>query len=240
MARTDSLTLGRLKEVLFYDPESGEFSWRKSRGTKIAGSLTGNKRTDGYSYIKIDTVLYRKSRLAWFYVHGMWPSDHTDHINGNTSDDRIVNLRPATCSQNLGNRKVANKGSSGHKGIHFDTDKNRFLAYISCQTKRYFLGGYISKKTAQGVYLAASRLLFGEFSRDGEIEPDSEHFEIARRRINGSLHSRKRAIRCRDLDVVFASMSDAARSIGMLPTSIHQAIRTKGRASGLRFEYAEY
>jgi hypothetical protein len=60
------LTRARLRELLHYDPETGEFRWRKRmngsvRVNDVAGCLT----PDGYRRISIASRLYRAHHLAW-------------------------------------------------------------------------------------------------------------------------------------------------------------------------------
>lgn len=157
------LTRARLLELLEYDPATGRFFWLVSQGTRSAGSEAGNHRSDGYIYIKIDRVLYRKTRLIWLYVHGHWPINHIDHINGKTWDDRLINLRDATRSENLGNRKRNKNNTSGFKGVH--RRGNSFRAYINHNGTRFHLGCFSSAVEAHAVYCAKATELFGEFAR---------------------------------------------------------------------------
>lgn len=85
------LTHARLRELLDYNAETGVFTWRVSRqGHCKAGSAAGARRHDGYIRICVDQRRVWGHRLAWFYVHGEWPSQQIDHINGNPSDNRTV------------------------------------------------------------------------------------------------------------------------------------------------------
>ncbi len=47
--------------------------------------------------------MYKAHRLAWFYVHGVWPKEQIDHINGDKADNCIANLRLADFSKNQAN-----------------------------------------------------------------------------------------------------------------------------------------
>lgn len=89
--KTTDITLDRLKEAVSYDPETGEFLWvQKGRGIRTgrpAGSVD-----KGYRTIVIDGVAHCAQRLAWFWVHGMWPR-LIRFQNGNQLDCRIDNLR---------------------------------------------------------------------------------------------------------------------------------------------------
>lgn len=161
--KTTALKRERLLEVLRYDPSTGQMYWRISRGTRIAGAVAGNHRIDGYVYIAIDKVLYRRTRLIWLYVHGKWPSEHIDHINRDTSDDKLTNLREATRSQNLGNRKINKNNSTGFKGV-FERD-GRFRAYVNVNGRRLNIGTYSTAEQAGAAYMVKAREMFGEFAR---------------------------------------------------------------------------
>lgn len=157
------ITQDRLSELLSYDPLMGLFRWKVSRGTRAAGSVAGNNRPDGYIYIKVDKALYRQTRLIWLYVYGAWPKHHIDHINGDTSDDRFCNLREATRSQNLGNRKRNINSTTGFKGV--TKRGSRYLAYINKDGTRIWLGYHQTPEEAHAAYMGKATELFGEFAR---------------------------------------------------------------------------
>lgn len=94
----------RLLEVLSYDPGTGIFHWRP--GTRREGFVAGTIVSEGYISIGIDRRCYKAHRLAWLYFHGIWPSAVVDHIDGDTSNNRIENLRDVTHAQNGLNRHV--------------------------------------------------------------------------------------------------------------------------------------
>lgn len=73
MATADSLTAVRLREVLSYDPDTGVFTWRVSRGTAKAGSVAGSPDKDGYVIIGLYGRLYKAHRLALFHAYGSMP-----------------------------------------------------------------------------------------------------------------------------------------------------------------------
>lgn len=60
---------------------------------------------------------YYAHRLAWFYVHGGWPTYYIDHINRRKSDNRIANLREVKPFENSQNTKAVAKGVSGRRGV---------------------------------------------------------------------------------------------------------------------------
>ena len=116
------LTHFKLKEILFYNPETGVFIRNDRRNSN--GSIDAY----GYLILKIKGVQYKAHRLAWLYVYGEMPSKNIDHINGNKLDNRISNLRDVPQSVNVKNTNREPNPDTGCIGIHYDTSTNGLLA----------------------------------------------------------------------------------------------------------------
>ena len=129
------------------------------------GSAAGTGAGKGYRYRKVGGVEYRTSRLAWLFATGEWPPKgiEVDHINGDRADDRIANLRLATTRENCRNRGVNRANTTGVKGVH--RHRGRYIARISADDKRLFLGSYPTAEQAHAAYAAAAERLHGEFAR---------------------------------------------------------------------------
>jgi hypothetical protein len=89
------VTRERIAELLRYDEESGVFTRKIKRSHQGAGSIAGFKSKRGHIIIGIDGVQYQAHRLAWLLVKGGNPVSEIVHINGNNSDNRILNLEEA-------------------------------------------------------------------------------------------------------------------------------------------------
>jgi hypothetical protein len=89
-----------LRALFAYDPETGKFARKIPYGSQAVGSEPGSLSPQGYRQIGVMGRTVPAHRLAWRYVHGVWPSGDVDHINGTRDDNRIVNLRDVTRSQN--------------------------------------------------------------------------------------------------------------------------------------------
>jgi hypothetical protein len=153
----DQLTRARLVELLASEPDTGRFIWRRSKGRSKAGTVAGVD-CNGYTQIGIDRRLYYAHRLAWLFVHGSWPTEQIDHINGLKSDNRIRNLRSVSAEVNNQNRRRARRDCvSGWQGVHLDTETGRFIARIKSAGKLTRLGTYQEPAAAHGAYLIAKR-----------------------------------------------------------------------------------
>lgn len=103
--------------------------------------------------------------MVWLYVHGAIPDNmDIDHINGDRSDNRLVNLRLATASQNQQNSRLQVTSKSGFKGVHLHKQSGRWLARIKHNGVRRSLGLYKTPEEAGAAYLRASIEIFGEFA----------------------------------------------------------------------------
>lgn len=160
------LTQSRLKELLHYNPETGVFTWhpnKKGEWPKShAGKIAGCERTErDYTCIlvRVDYRLYRAHQLAWLYMHGDFPEGGIDHKDGDATNNRISNLRPATQAINMQNLRGARKDNKlGLLGVCQRKD-GKYIAQISKSKKNYFLGVFDCPKEAHAVYLEAKRKL---------------------------------------------------------------------------------
>lgn len=154
------LTRERLCELLNYDPETGLFAWRKFRsGGRV--SLEAGTNIRGYRSIMIDGQWHRAHRLAWLYMFGRWPVRHIDHIDGDGSNNKIVNLREATGSQNEANKPLSSKNAVGIKGVC--RVGNKFQASARVNGKVRYLGIFDTKEEAGAAYRAQVLDLYGEY-----------------------------------------------------------------------------
>lgn len=160
------LTAERLHELIDYDAETGEFRWRVSRSPgSRAGGIAGTINQNGYRHIVVDGLHCKAHRLAWLYVHGNWPSSHIDHINGDTLDNRIANLRQATRSQNIANSKLRKDSTTRFKGVSFNKKTGKYVAYLNHNGARIYLGLFRTPEAAARARDSKARELHGEFAR---------------------------------------------------------------------------
>ena len=162
------LTQADLKAILHYNPATGVWTWLVSNSNRIrVGERAGCiGKVYGYRLIGIDGKLYNSARLAWLYMTGEWPPvKGVDHANGIRDDDRWVNLRAATPSQQQMNRGKQSNNTSGYKGVHYHRQTGTWRARISAQGKFTSLGLYSTREAAHAAYAAAAAKFHASFGR---------------------------------------------------------------------------
>lgn len=96
-----------------------------------------------------------------------------DHINGNTLDNRKVNLRPCNVSQNRINSKMNKNNTSGYRGVMWRKRAQKWEAVLMVSKKRLSLGLFTDPKKAYEARVLASVKHYGEFER-ATLLPDHE------------------------------------------------------------------
>lgn len=156
------MDLPRIREWISYDPESGIFRWKKGRNGVRAGDIAGTRTSYGYWAIAFDCRRWPGHVLAWVMHYGVWPSKQLDHINRIGSDNRIINLREATPSQQQANKWIPSRSKTGFKGVNRKGSK--FIAKIQIDGKIRHLGTFGKAEDASEAYKSAARAHFGEFA----------------------------------------------------------------------------
>lgn len=118
----------------------------------------------GRPCVSVNKKRYTLSRLIFLYHHGFLPSQ-VDHIDMNSKNNRIENLRAATHGQNIMNRSVTSRNKSKTKGVYFCKYTKRWRAEIMANGKRIRIGRYESKKEAGEAYQKAAKQFHGAFAR---------------------------------------------------------------------------
>jgi len=92
------------------------------------------------------------------------PKRHIDHENRNKLDNRKVNLRWATFTQNFANKEKTT-GKSHYKGVCWDERRQKWRATIKVHGEQIWLGYFLVEEDAAHAYNNAALEYFGEFAR---------------------------------------------------------------------------
>lgn len=98
----------------------------------------------------------------------------TDHIDGDSLNNRRANLRLCTRGQNARNVRSMTNTSSRYKGVTWCKWSGRWAAYIHLNKRIRNLGRFESEIEAAHAHDAAARKLHGEFARLNFPEPHEQ------------------------------------------------------------------
>jgi hypothetical protein len=141
-----------LKNNLRYDQEAGLFynATLRITGGPPVGSVMGWSNPRGYVYVSAGNRPFQAHRVAWYFVHGVWPPGQIDHINRITSDNRIANLRMATPSLNQLNQGLRSSSTTGVRGV--SRFGNGCRAQIKINGRSKHIGLFASLEEAGAAY----------------------------------------------------------------------------------------
>ena len=150
------LTQGKVATVDEKNADLALLNWYYDKGYAV-------RHTPG-NYGKLE--LLHRVVLARELGRELRPGEQVDHIDRNTVDDRIENLRLATSSQNQANRsKPKGTYSSEYKGVCWNKQNKKWQAYIKVNGKPIHLGYFIEEFEAAIAYDKAAKEYFEEFAK---------------------------------------------------------------------------
>lgn len=141
-------------------------SWNTRNSGTEAGCIRRSRCGPRCAVMVCGVRLYRY-QVVWALHHGEYPSLGIDHIDRDSLNDCIENLRLATHSQNGANCNRSKTNTTGKKGVWFDRRTQRHGACIRCNGVRVYLGFFATAEEAHAAYLSAAEYCFGEFACEG-------------------------------------------------------------------------
>ena len=153
-----------LDELFVADFKNGILYWKKrfdrsrSWNSRYSGMPAGTLNACGYVHIVIGDKSDYAHRIIWAMYYGSWPVHQIDHKDRNRSNNRIENLREATCQQNRANKPVRSDSTTGIKGI--SPKRKKWQARIAGKN----LGVFDTQREASDAYDRAAHIKYGEFA----------------------------------------------------------------------------
>jgi hypothetical protein len=183
-----NLTSADLNLLLEYKEDTGLLYWKQrtpdsfsaskkysavricsSWNVKHAGKEALNHKTKhGYLTGCVLSVPFMAHRVIWCMHTGFWPENFLDHINGDRSDNRLINLRQATALENARNLKLYRKNTSGVPGVCYKKQVRKWIATIRVCDARVHLGYFSEKPDAIAARKKAERF-YGFHENHGRV-----------------------------------------------------------------------
>jgi hypothetical protein len=93
-----------------------------------------------------------------------------DHIDGDRLNNTRENLRLATLKENRRNNGAYVCNKSGYKGVTWHKKAGKWVAGITVDNKRVYLGLHSDPRDAARAYNEAAKVHFGEFAKLNDID----------------------------------------------------------------------
>jgi hypothetical protein len=128
-----------------------------------AGCCPNNR---GYKRIRVDGGIYYSHRLAYYMGTGIDPGEmEIDHIDGDPSNNRLANLRLATRSQNMMNRRMSNANPLKAKNIRMVDGK--YYARVVLNKQVIEVGRFTCIDDAKAAVAKSRKSLHRDFANHG-------------------------------------------------------------------------
>ena len=148
-----------------FDYADGCLMWRVRPSNRVViGSVVGTVDSRGYRRVRVKSKAYLVHRLVFLWHYGFMPSV-VDHVDGNTTNNAIENLREATQQQNCCNAKAPKHNSSGVKGVHWHARAAKWQARVMVAKRTISLGLYEDLELAALVAAEGRAKYHGAFAR---------------------------------------------------------------------------
>lgn len=94
------------------------------------------------------------------------PGFDVDHVDGNGLNNQRSNMRVATRQQNIANKRISSRNTSGFKGVSLHRASGKWQVFLRIPNgKNKNLGNYETREEAARVYDDAARKWNGQFAR---------------------------------------------------------------------------
>ena len=131
-----------LKELV-YEPTTGKVFYKKTKSGRHGLDVISMDK-EGYYRICLNRETYRLHRIIYKMYYGNFDESlQIDHINGNTSDNRITNLQPKNAVGNARNQKIPSNNKTGHIGVCYREKTNRYRVSIVIDGINKEVGNFI-------------------------------------------------------------------------------------------------
>lgn len=161
------LTNEDLHSMFMYDHITGNLYWKVSLTNRVKVGDEVGSFSAGYLTTSIFGVRFQVHRLVWMMFNGVIPDDlFIDHIDGDGVNNRLLNLRLATYTEN--NRNSASRGGkSKYKGVYWFKRDSKWQAQLQVGDKKQHIGYFDNEEDAAEAYKRAASEIHKDFFHNG-------------------------------------------------------------------------
>jgi hypothetical protein len=139
-----------------FECREGILYWRKN-GQK-AGAFSC-----GYTAIRHKRKRYYAHQIVYLIYRGYIPK-LIDHIDRNTQNNLIENLREANKKTNAQNSKIRVDNKSGAKGVVWHKKAKKWMVNVTVDNKTRYLGLYENLDLAKELSVFVRQIIHGKFA----------------------------------------------------------------------------
>lgn len=169
-----------LRSLYTYDNDNGRLRYRAAMSDKVkVGDLVGwvsqhgtKFTTKKYRRVTLHKRSFYEHTLIWVFHYGMFPKGVIDHVDHDSLNNRIENLRDTTHTDNCRNQNKAKNNKSGVTGVSWNSLRRNWEAQIHVDGKRIWLGNFADIADAAKAR-AAANIKYGFHATHGESGPSS-------------------------------------------------------------------
>lgn len=174
MAKKPIPTPDELRQLLRYEPQTGQLFWRargpewftaswnitaeaqaKCWNARWAGTEALTLEKNGYRYGPVLGAKLYAHRVAFALYHGRWPGAQIDHIDRNRRNNTPENLRETSPAGNMMNVSRNRRNTSGVTGVSWSRALGKWRACFGRTHVGYFEDLTAAARAVQQARIAA-------------------------------------------------------------------------------------
>jgi len=137
-----------LKKWFTYDPVTGDWTFKHTTVSGVAGDIATSKHSGGYKTLRIGSVDYLAHRMAFVYMEDKLP-EQVDHIDHDRCNNAWSNLREVSPRNNSLNCSKKRSNTTGINGVSYHLGLNKYRAYINEHGRQIHLGVFDTLEEAK-------------------------------------------------------------------------------------------
>jgi hypothetical protein len=150
----------------YFEYRDGKLYWIKAPKNHgdLIGQCAGHLTSTNYLLTSLKGKRNKIHRLIFLMFYGYLPKI-IDHIDGNSLNNRIENLRECTMIENLYNQKLSIKNTSGYKNVSWSKRKQKWIVKIVINKKPTDFGSYHDIQVAKFIAETMRHKYHQQFAR---------------------------------------------------------------------------